>query len=130
MQKMIKIISSMCPICVNCRIESLLVFSHGYTDSAGITWEYCSYWSTFDCGCKDKYTRKVTCTFIDAYHGPLPDKKDIILAELDLMWDFWNILDEIDKKAHGIRESRIEVDHFVDQSNIVVKQIYNCGKKP
>jgi hypothetical protein len=37
MQKMIKIISSMCPICVNCRIESLLVFSHGYTDSTRMT---------------------------------------------------------------------------------------------
>jgi hypothetical protein len=82
------------------------------------------------CGCKDKYTRKVTFTFIDAYHRPCLIKKDIILAELDLMRETFDILDEIDKKAHGIRESRIEVDHFVDQSNIVVKQIYNCSKKP
>jgi hypothetical protein len=39
MQKMIKIISSVCPICVNCRIKSLLVFSDGYTNSTMMTGE-------------------------------------------------------------------------------------------
>jgi hypothetical protein len=43
------------------------------------------------CGCKDKYTRKVTYTFIDAYHGPCLIKKDIILAELDLMRETFEI---------------------------------------
>jgi len=30
------------------------------------------------CGCKDKGTKKITYSFIDAYHGLFLDKKDIV----------------------------------------------------
>ena len=33
------------------------------------------------CGCKDT-KRKVTYSFVDSYHGPCTDKKDIILSEV------------------------------------------------
>ena len=58
------------------------------------------------CGCNDNdndndNTKKVTYTFIDAYHGLYIDKKDIISAELQacerLLKD--NSADEIDKRA-------------------------------
>jgi hypothetical protein len=58
------------------------------------------------CGCNDNdndndKTKKVTYTFIDAYHGLCIDKKDIISAELQacerLLKD--NSADEIDKRA-------------------------------
>jgi hypothetical protein len=58
------------------------------------------------CGCKDNdnnndNTKKITYTFIDAYHGLYIDKKDIISAELQacerLLKD--NSADEIDRRA-------------------------------
>jgi hypothetical protein len=56
------------------------------------------------CGCNDNdndKTKKVTYTFIDAYHGLYIDKKDIISAELQaceiLLKD--NSADEIDRRA-------------------------------
>jgi hypothetical protein len=56
------------------------------------------------CGCNDNdndNTKKVTYTFIDAYHGLYIDKKDIISAELQacerLLKD--NSADEIDRRA-------------------------------
>jgi hypothetical protein len=56
------------------------------------------------CGCNDNdndNTKKVTYTFIDAYHGLCIDKKDIISAELQacerLLKD--NSADEIDRRA-------------------------------
>jgi hypothetical protein len=56
------------------------------------------------CGCKDNEndnTKKITYTFIDAYHGLYIDKKDIISAELQacerLLKD--NSADEIDRRA-------------------------------
>jgi hypothetical protein len=56
------------------------------------------------CGCNDNdndNTKKVTYTFIDAYHGLYINKKDIISAELQacerLLKD--NSADEIDRRA-------------------------------
>ena len=56
------------------------------------------------CGCNDNdndNTKKITYTFIDAYHGLYIDKKDIISAELQacerLLKD--NSADEIDRRA-------------------------------
>ena len=56
------------------------------------------------CGCNDNDNdnrKKITYTFIDAYHGLYIDKKDIISAELQacerLLKD--NSADEIDRRA-------------------------------
>jgi len=56
------------------------------------------------CGCNgndNDNTKKITYTFIDAYHGLYIDKKDIISAELQacerLLKD--NSADEIDRRA-------------------------------
>jgi hypothetical protein len=56
------------------------------------------------CGCNDNDNdnrKKVTYTFIDAYHGLCIDKKDIVSAELQacerLLKD--NSADEIDRRA-------------------------------
>jgi hypothetical protein len=56
------------------------------------------------CGCNDNDNdnrKKITYTFIDAYHGLCIDKKDIVSAELQacerLLKD--NSADEIDRRA-------------------------------
>ena len=35
------------------------------------------------CGCKERGTKKITYSFIDAYHSLCLDKKDIISSELE-----------------------------------------------
>jgi hypothetical protein len=51
------------------------------------------------CGCKER-SRKVTYSFIDAYHSLCLDKKDIILAELEVCTKLLKYtIDETDKKA-------------------------------
>jgi hypothetical protein len=66
------------------------------------------------CGCKERYTRKVTYTFIDAYHGLCVDKKDIILAELESCERLLKhtATDEIDKRAieSEIAELKMSLD--------------------
>ena len=56
------------------------------------------------CGCNDNdndNTKKITYTFIDAYHGLCMDKKDIISAELQACERLLknNSADEIDRRA-------------------------------
>ena len=58
------------------------------------------------CGCKKEgKTRKVTYTFVDAYHSLCLDKRDIIFEELNACERLlkypteYNIDDEIEKKA-------------------------------
>ena len=49
------------------------------------------------CGCKER-NRKVTYSFIDAYHGLCKDKKDIVLSEIQACERLINdTRDEIDK---------------------------------
>ena len=52
------------------------------------------------CSYKEKKSRKVTYSFIDAYHSLCLDKKDIILAELEACTKLLKYtIDETDKKA-------------------------------
>jgi hypothetical protein len=51
------------------------------------------------CGCKEK-KRKVTYSFVDAYHSLCLDKKDMILAELEACRRLSEYaIDEADKKT-------------------------------
>jgi vacuolar-type H+-ATPase subunit D/Vma8 len=51
------------------------------------------------CGCKER-NRKVTYSFIDAYHGLCKDKKDIVLSEIQACERLINdTRDEIDKNV-------------------------------
>ena len=51
------------------------------------------------CGCKER-NRKVTYSFIDAYHGLCKDKKDIVLSEIQACERLMNdTRDEIDKNV-------------------------------
>jgi hypothetical protein len=53
------------------------------------------------CGCKEK-NRKVTYSFIDAYHSLCMDKKDIISAEIqacERLLKYTTAADETDKSA-------------------------------
>jgi hypothetical protein len=52
------------------------------------------------CSYKEKKSRKVTYSFIDAYHSLSLDKKDIILAELEACHRLSNYAtDEADKNT-------------------------------
>jgi hypothetical protein len=51
------------------------------------------------CGCKER-NRKVTYSFIDAYHGLCKDKKDIVLSEIQACERLMDgTRDEIDKNV-------------------------------
>ena len=64
------------------------------------------------CGCKQN-GRKVTYSFVDAYHDTCKDKKDIIMSEIQACERLKNYTrDESDKKAieTEIAELRLTLD--------------------
>ncbi len=64
------------------------------------------------CGCKQN-SRKVTYSFVDAYHDTCKDKKDIIMSEIQACERLKNYTrDESDKKAieTEIAELRLTLD--------------------
>jgi hypothetical protein len=64
------------------------------------------------CGCKER-SRKVTYSFIDAYHSLCLDKKDIILAEMEACTKLLKYaIEETDKKT--IEREILELKTAID----------------